>query len=40
MIKHHHFIGRFEVKNPPLGCQRDYLVCLPSGPTGQIELIA
>ena len=26
MIKHHHFIGRFEVTNPPLGSRRDYLV--------------
>jgi S-adenosylmethionine/arginine decarboxylase-like enzyme len=26
MIKHHHFIGRFEVVNPPLGSRRDYLV--------------
>jgi S-adenosylmethionine/arginine decarboxylase-like enzyme len=26
MIKHHHFIGRFEVTNPPLCFRRDYLV--------------
>ncbi len=26
MIKHHHFIGRFEVNNPPLGIGREYLV--------------
>jgi len=26
MIKHHHFIGRFEVTSPPLGSHRDYLV--------------
>ena len=26
MIKHHHFIGRFEVTNPPQGSRRDYLV--------------
>ncbi len=25
MIKHHHFIGRFEVTNPPLGSRRDDL---------------
>lgn len=25
MIKHHHFIGRFEVSNPPLGEDKAYL---------------
>jgi S-adenosylmethionine/arginine decarboxylase-like enzyme len=25
MIKHHHFIGRFEVANPPRAADRDYL---------------
>lgn len=25
MIKHHHFIGRFEVTNPPLEAEREYL---------------
>ena len=25
MIKHHHFIGRFEVAKPPLGSEKAYL---------------
>lgn len=25
MIKHHHFIGRFEVSNPPMAAERAYL---------------